>query len=263
MTLAPRLKGMAVAKGAGSDAPYMRDGNPKTSGPGFGFMMHEDRIDQPLRWKRPRRIFTNSMSDLFHEEVTTEFLDKVWDTMEQADWHVFQVLTKRPERMRDYIRRRYDCDHGGTGSLSCRNCEPPKHIWLGTSVENARWRSRIDALRETPAAVRFLSCEPLLGTLTMENTRVPGRPWGEWLGTGLDLSGIDWVIIGGESGSGARPMDPEWVRGIIAECRSQGVAPFVKQMGRQWAIDNLGNAGHAGDINQFPADLQIREWPDA
>lgn len=272
LTLAPRLQ--AMAKHRSPTDPYMKDGDPKTSGKGFGLMMHESKLDQPLRWSRPRRVFTNSMSDLFHPEVTDEFLDKVFAVMALAKQHTFQVLTKRPERMREYlhsaaprvsdgaIRDREAVVWDALMNLPQRKHSPGytdawrwplPNVWLGTSVENARWRTRIDYLRQTPAAVRFLSCEPLLGPL------VP-NPLGEGLDD-LDLNGIDWAIIGGESGPGARPMDEQWVRDIVGSCRQQGVAPFVKQMGEVWSREHLGHGGHAGDIEQFPSDLRIREYP--
>lgn len=288
LTLAPRLQKMAVASGkhAGPADPYMRDGDPKTSGPGFGLMMHAPKLDIPLKWKRPRPIFVNSMSDLFHPEVDDEFIDRVFAVMMLAPQHIFQVLTKRPERMRAYLAAgRKDSiaaaaeqlrAEGGTFGLAFRAMVkrsldegivpkwPLPNVWLGTSVENARWRTRIDELRATPAAVRFLSCEPLLGPLASATEtfvidddkdsidRIPDV---------LDLTGIDWVIIGGESGAGARPMQTQWVRDIVAECRAQGAKPFVKQMGEVWSREVLGHSGHAGDIERFPVDLQVREMP--
>lgn len=147
-------------------------------------------------------IFVNSMSDLFHKGVPRSFVDQVFDTMEAADWHVFQLLTKRSSRMRDYLQIRY------------ADRSPPNHIWLGVSVEEAQARSRIDHLRVAPAGVRFLSIEPLIG------------PVGQ-----MDLRGIHWVIVGGESGPGARPMEAEWVREVREQCRDQDVAFFFKQWG--------------------------------
>ncbi len=147
-------------------------------------------------------IFVNSMSDLFHKKVPTGLIDRVFDTMEKADWHVFQVLTKRSSLMRDYLKQRY-------GDVT-----PPAHIWLGVSVEDNRSNKRIELLRQAPAAVRFLSIEPLIGAV--------GK---------VDLSGIHWVIAGGESGPGARPMSIEWAREIRDQCAGQGVAFFFKQWG--------------------------------
>ena len=169
---------------------------------GFDLMLRPDRLDQPLRWKRSRMIFVNSMSDLFHKAVPFSFVNSVFDTMEAAEWHVFQVLTKRSSRMRDYLNKRYAL------------IEPPKHIWLGVSVEDAKGASRIDHLRSARAAVRFLSVEPLIG------------PIGQ-----VDLAGIQWVIAGGESGPGARILNIEWARQIRDECARQRVSFFFKQWG--------------------------------
>ncbi|MCG8433518.1 MAG: phage Gp37/Gp68 family protein [Gammaproteobacteria bacterium] len=165
---------------------------------GFDVAMHPDALGIPLRWRKPRRVFVNSMSDLFHDDVPFEFICRVFETMRQATRHKFQVLTKRPKRM-----------------LDVSHWLPwPVHIWAGVSVESSRFVERIDRLRRVPAAVRFLSLEPLL------------EPLGD-----LDLSGIDWVIVGGESGPGARPMQTEWVRDIRTQCAMQSVPFFFKQWG--------------------------------
>lgn len=169
---------------------------------GFDLTLRPERLDQPLKWRRPRMIFVNSMSDLFHKQVPSGFIDKVFETMEEADWHIFQVLTKRSSLMRDYLRRRYGGERG------------PQHIWCGVSVEDAQAKNRITHLRAAHAGVRFLSIEPLIGAV--------GK---------VDLTGIDWVIAGGESGPGARPMHLEWVREIRNQCIEQEVAFFFKQWG--------------------------------
>ncbi|QMW24589.1 DUF5131 family protein [Sandaracinobacteroides saxicola] len=169
---------------------------------GFDLTLRPDRIKQPLQWKRPRMIFVNSMSDLFHKLVPNEFIDQVFDAMEEADWHVYQLLTKRSSLMRNYLNRRY-----GAQSM-------PAHIWVGTSVEDARAKGRIDHLRAAPRGVRFLSIEPLIGAL----------------GT-INLNGIDWVIVGGESGPGARPMQLAWAREVRDQCTEQQVPFFFKQWG--------------------------------
>jgi protein gp37 len=169
---------------------------------GFDLTLRAERLGQPLAWRRPRMIFVNSMSDLFHKTVPRTFIDRVFETMEQANWHVFQVLTKRSSLMRDYLRQRY------AGSAA------PKHIWLGVSVEDGRSSSRIEHLRQAPVAVRFLSVEPLIGPL--------GR---------VDLTGIHWVIAGGESGPGARPMHIDWAREVRDLCARRGIAFFFKQWG--------------------------------
>jgi protein gp37 len=169
---------------------------------GFDLTLRPERLHQPERWLRPRMIFVNSMSDLFHKEVPFTFVDRVFDTMEKASWHSFQVLTKRSSRMRDYVRRRY------------ANSGAPAHIWPGVSVEDGTKLSRVRQLSQAPAAVRFLSIEPLIG------------PIGE-----LPLDGIAWVIVGGESGPGARPTKPHWVRDIRDQCINQDIPFFFKQWG--------------------------------
>src|SRR6185437_11944730 len=169
---------------------------------GFDLTLRAERIDQPLRWRTPRMIFVNSMSDLFHKEIPQDFIGRVFDTMEQAHWHTFQVLTKRSSLMREFLRLRY------------ANTRGPSHIWFGVSVEDGSKKSRIRHLQEAPAGVRFLSIEPLIG------------PMGK-----INLTGIDWVIVGGESGPRARPMKQEWVREVRDQCQEKGVAFFFKQWG--------------------------------
>lgn len=169
---------------------------------GFDLVLRPHKLDEPLSWRKPRRIFVNSMSDLFHKDIPLEFIDRVFETMERAHWHVFQVLTKRSSLMRRYVNRRYS----GTTA--------PAHIWLGVSVEDRRSLVRIRHLREARASVRFLSLEPLLEALP-----------------NLDLDGIHWAIAGGESGPHARPVDPDWVRQLRDRCRSADVPFFFKQWG--------------------------------
>lgn len=169
---------------------------------GFDLTLRPERLKQPLEWRRPRTIFVNSMSDLFHKEVPRAFIDQVFDTMERAHWHTYQVLTKRSSLLTQYLKARY------------RTGRAPSHIWCGTSVEDAQAKSRINHLRSAAASVRFLSLEPLIGPL--------GR---------IDLTGINWVIVGGESGPGARPMHGDWVREIRDQCLNQGAAFFFKQWG--------------------------------
>ena len=164
-------------------------------------------LEAPLRWRRPLRIFVNSMSDLFQEAVPDEVIASVWSVMKEAHWHTYQVLTKRPERMRDVVAQ-FD--------------DPLSHVWLGTSVENAAYLSRIDVLRSVPAHIRFVSFEPLLG---------PVAP--------VDLRDIHWAIVGGESGPGARPIDQRWVENIRIACLDQRVAFFFKQ----WGGTRKGKAG--------------------
>lgn len=188
-------------------ANYQNDGDPRTSGPGFGVTCHPHMLDQPLRWKRPRRIFVNSMSDLFHRDVPTEFIAQVFAVMACASQHTFQVLTKRPQRMAAVLRDvRFWAVFWRTGVHERTGLHvgdlPLPNVWLGTSIESDQYTWRANHLRETPAAVRFISAEPLLGPLPS-----------------LDLTGIDWLIVGGESGPGARPMHPDWVRDLRDRCQ--------------------------------------------
>jgi protein gp37 len=190
LTLAKRLKAMGQPK-------YQADGDPRTSGPGFRLTLHPDTLELPLTWHTPRVIFVNSMSDLFHEDVPLDYVRRVFHVMAATPQHTYQVLTKRSKRLaRD------------AGKLDW-----PANVWMGVSVENQRYAFRTDQLRDVPAAVRFVSAEPLLGPVT------------------FDLDGIHWVIVGGESGPRARPMDPVWVEQIRDDCRAAGVAFFFKQWG--------------------------------
>ena len=175
---------------------------------GFDLRLRPERLDLPLTWKKPRTIFVNSMSDLFHEKVPLAFVRKVFRTMEQADSHTFQVLTKRAERL---------------ASIASK-LRWPSNVWIGVSVETTKYLYRIDMLRHVPNAIRFLSLEPLLGPLG-----------------NLDLAGINWVIVGGESGPGARPMKPEWVRPIRDQCLEAGVPFFFKQWGVSKRKRQAGN----------------------
>jgi protein gp37 len=172
-------------------------GNPRYTN-GFSVTLHPDLINVPKKWIKPRKIFVNSMSDLFHEEIPIKFIQQVFETMNETPQHSYQVLTKRPERAVAFSNQ----------------LDFTENIWMGTSVENSKVTHRIDLLKQVPAHVRFLSCEPLLGPL--EN---------------LELEGIHWVIVGGESGPGARPMEADWVRSIRDQCHNQNVAFFFKQWG--------------------------------
>jgi protein gp37 len=272
---------------------------------------HEDRVTQPLRWRRPRKVFVNSMSDLFHDDVPDAFIDRVFAVMALAPQHTFQILTKRAERMRAYLaheRKRKVAvaaqafNMGKTGPavasklVEYQNYDawPLPNVWLGVSVENNRWRSRLDELLVTPAAVRFISAEPLLDELDLtaylegDTLAAPG-PGGFRKGPRLD-----WVIVGGESGAGARPCDIAWVLSIVKQCQAAGVPVFVKQLGskpvctyaqrglalgvdpasiRQMEIDEPWNANtpeeypiatrKGGDLAEMPEDLRVREFPTA
>jgi protein gp37 len=191
LTLAKRLKAMGKPK-------YQADGNPVTSGPGFAVTTHLDSLDIPRRWREPRVVFVNSMSDLFHARVPTSFIEQVFGVMHETQRHTYQVLTKRPQR---------------AARLAAQLPWPP-NVWLGTSVESIDYAVRIDRLREVPAAVRFVSAEPLLSALPR-----------------LDLTGIDWLIAGGESGPRYRPCQEEWLLDLRDQCASAGTAFFFKQWG--------------------------------
>ena len=182
----------------------------------FKVTIHEDLVESPLAWKKSRRIFVNSMSDLFHPGVPLSFINRLFDTMHKAEWHQFQILTKRSERLLEL-----------SSSLDW-----PPNVWMGVSVERQDYTFRIDDLRNTGAAIKFLSLEPLLGPLTE-----------------LDLDGIDWAIVGGESGPGARPIDEQWVLEIKEQCQASGVPFFFKQ----WGGTNKKKAGRL---------LQGRTWDD-
>lgn len=248
-----------------------------------GVQLHPDRLDQPLHWRKPRRIFVNSLSDLFHEDVPDQFIDKVFAVMgsEEAGQHTFQVLTKRPERMLRYTQRftRHDIEFDKLFP----------QVQLGVSIEDQRTADeRIPILLQTPAAVRFVSAEPLLGPISFSRDLLSAMERRE---TG-DV-GLDWVIVGGESGPGARPCDIAWIRSIVQQCQGGGVKVFIKQLGsyvidrndagfegdepRSWPMDtdvddpeNEWNWQGAkirirlkdkkgGDMSEWPADLRVRE----
>lgn len=190
LTMARRLKAMGQAK-------YQADGDPRTSGPGFKLTVHPDTLQIPHQWSAPKTVFVNSMSDLFHPEVPESFIRDVFDVMVATPRHQYQVLTKRSRRLAELADR----------------LPWPDNVWMGVSVETQPYAFRVEHLRQVPAAVRFVSAEPLLGPVS------------------LDLDGIDWLIAGGESGGGARPVDADWVRGLRDECLAAGTAFFFKQWG--------------------------------
>jgi protein gp37 len=177
---------------------YQNDGDPRTSGPGFGVTIHPDALRIPYGWREPRVVFVNSMSDLFHARVPVSFVREVFSVMADTPRHTYQVLTKRATRLERLADR-----------LSW-----PENVWMGVSVENGAQLNRVTALRNVPAAVRFVSAEPLLGPLA-----------------GLDLGGLDWLIAGGESGPHARPVQAQWLRDLRDACQAADVAFFFKQWG--------------------------------
>lgn len=194
-TMSRRLHAMGVAK-------YQRE---------FELTLHEDNLQEPFSWRKAHNIFVCSMSDLFHEKVPFEFIDKVMATIRQTPQHRYQILTKRAERMAEYFETR----------------AVPENVWVGVTVEAESSKQRIDCLRQIPASVHFLSCEPLLESLGQ-----------------IDLKGIEWVIVGGESGPQARPMKEEWVLDIMQQCERQGAAFFFKQWGT-WGRDGVKRNKHA------------------
>lgn len=221
--------------------------------------MHHERLDTPLRWKRPRRVFVDSMSDLFHELVDTAFITSVFRVMAQAKAHTFQVLTKRPVRMQEQLRLVADSMAADNGA--CIGWPLP-NVWLGVSVEDQqRADERVPVLLETPAAVRFLSCEPLLGPVDLTHVATSGWSCNVLTGYALhateDVGGtctrVDWVIVGGESGVGFRHMEYEWAIDLVRSCRAAKVPVFVKQLSG-WPVER--------ELAKFPKALQHREWPE-
>lgn len=254
LTLAKRLKGMGSAK-------YQNDGDPRTSGPGFALTEHPDTLDAPLRWRKPRKVFVNSMSDLFHPDVTGEFIAKVFAVMALTPHHTFQVLTKRAPRMAfllnddEFVASVCSEILAVPGRSSAQRDSawrwPLPNVWLGTSIETDRYSFRAEHLRRTPAAVRFISAEPLLGPLPS-----------------LDLTGIDWLIVGGESGHGARAMQSAWVRDLRDRCQlpelndawpgDRNTAFFFKQWGEYVPANQHHSTLGAGFTNESPTRVGKR-----
>jgi len=201
--------------------------NPKYKS-GFKFVLHEDALDVPLKWTKPRKIFVNSMSDLFHELMPDDFLTQCFEIMSKANWHIYQILTKRPQRMLSFTKQ-YD--------------KIPDHIWLGTSVELALYNERISTLRKVPAKTKFVSFEPLLGPIGKVN-----------------LDGISWAIVGGESGPNYRPVKAEWIREIRKQCKEQHVAFFFKQWGGRTPKAG-GRILDGKEWNEFP-ELTVKKNSD-
>lgn len=272
--------------------------------------VREDRLDQPLRWRRPRMVFVNSMSDLFHEEIPDDYIAQVFGVMANADHHIFQVLTKRPERMRELLN---DGDWWGDVRHHAANAaEDPQflgtpylgeseldrielegvlpNVWLGVSIENRRYVSRADDLRATPAAIRFISAEPLLGPLLPDGAvgggddSSAGPSWRDWRDrrrdaygcpvAGLDLTDVDWLIVGGESGPQHRRMDMEWVRALhlatrCSHCEGTGQRPGIGTCPPcagtgafcAFFFKQLGGTRSGSKLEELPTDLRVREMP--
>lgn len=248
LTMAGRLQRMGATK-------YQTDGDSRTSGPGFGLAVHPDTLDQPLYWQKPRNIFVNSMSDLFHRDVPDEYVAQVFAVMAATPRHTFQLLTKRHGRMRSLLSsgqfqrqvlawaHRQKWGEGGEDLPPWTWPLPNVHLGISAEHQDAA-DLRIPALLETPAAVRWVSAEPLLGPVDIA----------EWLPT------ISWLVCGGESGHGARPMDEQWARDLVAQCQAAGVPAFVKQMGSAWAREH-GLRGKGGDPETWAGDLRVRQMP--
>ena len=242
-------------------------------------VLHPDRLDAPLRWKTPRMVFVDSMSDLFHENIGESFIDRVFRVMWETPQHTYQILTKRPARMREYLTIRPSVAAPENRLLNDDEFReavwgrvPLPNVWLGVTVENQHWADvRIPILLSTPAAVRFVSAEPLLGPVDMAMLKLGKREgqlgtFNQYLdalhGTHCDGMGferklaakyhLDWVIVGGESGPKHRRFDPEWARSIVRQCRGAQVDCFVKQM---------GGARPGTKLEDLPADLRVREFP--
>ena len=205
--------------------PSKTGGHPRWSGE---IRLVEHMLNEPYKWKQGKLIFVNSMSDLFHEKVPLDYILRVFEVMQNTPQHRYQILTKRAERLAELASQ----------------IDWPPNVWMGVSIEDSRVIDRADALREVPAAIRFLSLEPLIGPIP-----------------DLNLAGLDWAIIGGESGNQARIMEPEWAIDLLNQCRSANVPCFIKQMGTQWARRH-GSKGWKGDnFSEFPEVLQVREYP--
>ena len=239
-----------------------------------------DMLGIPLRRKKPTMYFVNSMSDLFHESLKFSEIALVFGAMAAADWHTYQVLTKRHERMRQFYLWLLGCaaeqkKYTVNGKFSIRDWLnllwlrasplhnplpdtdwPFPHVWMGVSVENQKYADeRIPLLLQTPAAVRFISAEPLLGPIDFKRLK---------MGDDLRLLNLDWVIVGGESGPGARPCNTEWVRSIVLQCRAAGVPVFVKQLGAhviQGGARRIKKNRKGGDVDEWEHDLRVREMP--
>lgn len=256
--------------------PPNEDGSPRKF---TDVRCHVERLEEPLHWKKPRRVFVNSMSDLFHEDVPSGFIRRVFWTMRECRdrnlGHTFQILTKRPERMLGFCREVSDRADLGDWTYTERGGAPLENVWLGVSVENQKYADeRIPLLLQTPAAVRFLSVEPQLEAISFRWAK-----WDNWqfhprrvttLGKGAvnELDGLrmlDWVICGGESGPGARPFDVEWAETLLGQCKAAAVPFFMKQLGayaRDYGSPMNLRDRKGGDPEEWPEHLRVREFPE-
>ncbi|MEK6280295.1 MAG: phage Gp37/Gp68 family protein [Acidobacteriota bacterium] len=289
MTVAARFSGKGPD---GKDLPYAGLAYRNESGAHWTGKVRliEEHLNDPLKWRKPKRVFVNSMSDLFHESIPDEWIVAIFRVMEAstARRHSFQILTKRPQRMLDFISKR-----NRTNPHLC----PAENIWLGVSVEDQKTADeRIPLLLETPAAVRWVSAEPLLGPVDFTNLRggtfnvldgIDFENIGDIRDAGIlsksDIPSLDWAVVGGESGLGARVMRVDWARSIIQQCQAAGVPVFMKQVGRYpsgdpgeflttgdtWQSKDELEGGpvlqsrKGGNVEEWPKDLQVREFPKA
>lgn len=240
--------------------------------------LHARRLYQPTEWKKPRRVFVNSLSDLFHDDIPEDFIKEVFTVMAIAKRHSFQILTKRPRRMMAILAKwtaeeMYDYWHAFSGEPREVQCWPLPNVWMGVSVENQHTADeRIPILLQTPAAVRFISAEPLLGPVNLREI----NPFDDFHTDVLDTPDpaykLNWIIVGGESGPKARPCDLAWIRSIVQQCQAAQVPCFVKQLGSDpihWTYsmemptleDCKITDKKGGDLSEWPADLRVREWP--
>lgn len=259
MTMARRLKAMGQEK-------YQNDGDPRTSGPGFGVTMHPGSLTEPLHWAKPRKVFVNSMSDLFHDKVDASFIAQVFAVMSLAEQHTFQVLTKRHGRMRSLLnepmfRVTVDEYRESLQPGSAHLVWPIPNVWLGVSAENQKWADiRIPALMQTPAAIRFISAEPLVGPISLHHghSHCPTHDFSGGFCTGPCPDRIlpDWLISGGESGPGARPAHPDWFRTLRDDCAEAGIAYFHKQHGAYTPVTDQPKQGDLW-VNE---DGSTRTW---
>lgn len=263
-----------------------------------GVILHEDRLGLPLTWRRPRRVFVDSLSDLFHESVPDEHIAKVFAVMAATPQHTYQILTKRPARMRSLLRDECRCGSGHQPGVHFRSAMswavsnanpdgvrgpserqvyhdagwPLPNVWLGVSTETQQWaENRIPLLLETPAATRFISAEPLLGEIRLDRLKRRSGSLLDALSGDVKAAGgeayasapsaLDWVIVGGESGPGARPMDSLWAMDLVIQCSARGVPMFVKQLGSVWARENAAADRKGGDPAEWPKGLRERRFP--
>lgn len=243
----------------------MPDAAPQYHKPFSQVQLFPERLKIPARWQKPRRIFVCSMGDLFHPDVPNDFIYEAFSMMWNAPWHTFQVLTKRPERVVALMNNEGDADWPTRSTIGDFHRDNFPNVWIGTSVEDqSAANARLNFLTAVPAAVRFVSAEPLLGPLDLRlwlhrpGTRRFSRESRE---VAPDET-LEWIIVGGESGPHARPLNLVWIRSILDQVRGGGAKVFVKQLGSVWAKANGAKDRHGGDMAEWPEDLQVRAFPE-